>query len=87
MPADAGFLRHPTFGLAVEVGQVTKGFEGEEVALQVFDARLDDALLLRIMRWTRINLEAVAFSAIGIRSLESSFSPERQTIQVFNKIQ
>jgi hypothetical protein len=43
---EAGFYDDPALGLRVQIGKVTKALERQEVALQVFDARLDDALLV-----------------------------------------
>lgn len=65
----AGRLHHPRLGLGVEVGEVTELAQRQEVALDVLDAGFDDALLLRVVRRARVDLEAVAFGALGIRPL------------------
>jgi hypothetical protein len=46
--------------------------QGQEVALEVFDAGLDDALLLRVMRRAGVDLEAVAFGTLGIGALHGA---------------
>src|SRR5690606_38687979 len=67
--AHAGFLHHPLPRLRVQVGQVAELARGQEVALVVLPGCTDDALLLRIVRWARVDLEAVALGAFGVRAL------------------
>ena len=67
--ADSGFLHHPAPGLGVEIDQIAESLERQEVALHVFDAGFDDALLLGIVGRTRVDLETVAFGAVGVGSL------------------
>jgi len=62
-------LEHPLACLGVEVGHVAEGARGQEVALHVLHAGLDDALLLRIGRRARRNAKAVALGALGVGAL------------------
>jgi hypothetical protein len=66
----ARLLQHSGLGQGVKLGQVPKLAGGQEVAFDVRDAGLRDALLLRVMWWARVNLEVIAFSALGIRALD-----------------
>ena len=67
--AHAGFFRDPATRLRVQIRQIAEGAGGQEVAFDVFNAGLDDALLRRVCRRARINLEAVSFSALRVRAL------------------
>jgi hypothetical protein len=62
-------VQHPLPRLGVEVGQVAEAAGGQEVALEVFDPGLDDALLLWVVRRAGVDLEAVAFGAFGVGTL------------------
>ena len=68
--AQARLVQHPTLGLGVQLGQVAELAGGQEVAFDVLDAGLHDALLLRVMGRARVNLEVIAFGALGIRALD-----------------
>jgi hypothetical protein len=65
----ACYFGDPSAGLFIQVRQIAKFTQGQKVAFDVFNARLDDAFLLWVIRWARINLEAVAFGALGIGTL------------------
>src|SRR5687767_1569226 len=70
MDANAGFLQHPTTRLLVQIGQIAEAARGQEVALHILHPGLNDPLLLRIRRRTRIDFETVTFGALGIGSLD-----------------
>ena len=67
--AHTGFLHHPTACLGVEVGQIAELAQRHEAALDVFDSRFDDPLLLRVPRGTWVDLEAVSLGALGVGAL------------------
>ncbi len=69
MDTVAGFSHHPGLQLAVRVCQSAELAQGQKAALDIFDAGLDDALLLRIAWRAGIDLEAIAFGALGIGPL------------------
>jgi hypothetical protein len=58
--AIAGLSQHPLVQLPIGVCQVAEFTQWQEAALDVFDARFHDALLLRIPGRTRIDLESIA---------------------------
>lgn len=65
MAALTGLNHHPGSNLCVEVGQVAKLAQRQDVALDVFAPGLDDAFLLPVMRRTRVNSEAVTAEGCG----------------------
>ena len=67
--AVAGLVHHPRLQLAVGVIQIAEFAQRQETALDVFDARLDDAFLLRVAWRAGIDLEPVALGAFGIGPL------------------
>ena len=69
MAAAPGFVHHPGAGLGVEVGQVAERAQRHEVALDVLDPGLDDALLLRVVRRARVDAKAVALGTLGVAAL------------------
>jgi hypothetical protein len=69
MAAVAGFLHDPAFGLGIQIRQIAEFLERQEVALEVFDAGFDDALLLRVVRRTGIDAKPIAASGIGVGAL------------------
>ncbi len=75
--AYARFLQHPATRLGVEIGEIAKRARGQEVALDVLDTRLDDPFLGRIGGRTRVDLEAVALGALGIRALHQRVARTR----------
>lgn len=64
-----GLLLDPATRLLVQVSRVAEGSGGQEVALDVLDAGLDDSVLLRIVRRAGGDSEVVAFGAFGIGTL------------------
>src|SRR6516164_4077875 len=68
--AQAGFLHHPAAGLLVQIREIAERAGGKEITLDVLDAGLDHALLGRVRRRTRIDLETISFGALGIRALD-----------------
>ena len=71
--AVAGFSHDPGLGLAVGIGQVPEGAQGQEVVFHVFAPRFHDALLLGIPGRTGVDLEAIAFGGFGIGALDFRF--------------
>ena len=67
--AKACFFEHPAPGLGVEIGQIAKLPDRQEVPLHVLHARFDDALLLRVGGRTGVDPESVALSTFGIGAL------------------
>lgn len=65
----AGLAHDPVPGLGVQIGQTARLAQRQEVVLDIFDARLDDALLLWIVRRTGVDLEAIPFRALGVGAL------------------
>lgn len=62
-------LEYPVAHLGVEVGHVPEAAGGQEVALHILHARFDDALLLRVPRWARVDAKAVALRTLGVGPL------------------
>jgi hypothetical protein len=69
--AHTGFLHHPIACLGVKVGKVAELAQRHEAALDVFDSRFDDPLLLRIPRGTGVDLEAVSLGTLGVCALRT----------------
>jgi len=69
LTANAGFLQYPAPRLSIQIHHVAKLPERQKVALQVFDARLDDALLLRIVWRTGIDPEAIPLRTVCVGAL------------------
>ena len=63
------FRHYPGSSLRVEIGKIAKLSRGQEVALDVFDAGLDDTFLRRIRGRPRVDLETVPFRALGVGAL------------------
>src|SRR4051794_28978765 len=62
-------MYHPVTTLSVEVRQIPELTQGQEVALHILHARLDDPLLSGIRRRTSFDAKSKAFGALGIRAL------------------
>ena len=65
----AGLRHDPGPGLGVEVSQIAERARGQEVGFEVFDPRLDDPFLLRVMGRTGVDLEAVTLGTFGVGAL------------------
>lgn len=70
MFARAGLLHDPFTQLPVGIGQVAERAQWYKGFLDILDARLNDSLLLRVVRWTCVDPEAVSLSERGVRALD-----------------
>jgi hypothetical protein len=69
MTAVARLAHHPGQQLLVGIDQVAEVAQRGEVVLDVFDAGLNPAFLLRIGYRTRADQEAIALGTLGIGTL------------------
>lgn len=66
----AGLLHDPLAQLPVGIGEVTERTQWHEGLLDVLDSRLDDALLLRVVRRAGVDPEAVSLGQTGVGPLD-----------------
>lgn len=64
-----GFLQHPAADLGVQIGEIAELPQGQEVALDVLDAGLDDAPLLGVPRRAGIDEKTVTLRAFPVTAL------------------